>query len=221
MSVWDKLFGGTSPIELMIQHGLIVEQASDLLPELWRRYIAGEDFSDIAKEIYDLESQADAIKLEIRKILHRGFLYRFEKHDIIEYIRVQDRIVDLIEDTAKIMGLNYVELPEEASKKLENLIDCIENMMDILKKALKELRNVLESDFASREVGKERQIVEEMAQIESKIDEAVYDFGKWLYAQKNSMNPVDIMFLRNLVLTISHIADATENVADKINSMLG
>jgi len=41
------------------------------------------------------------------------------------------------------------------------------------------------------------------------------------FYQKESMNPVDIMFLRELVLTISHIADATENVADKINVMLG
>ncbi len=221
MSVWDKLFGGTSPVELMIKHGLIVERASDLLPELWRRYMAGEDFSDIAKEIYDLESEADAIKIEIRKILHRGFLYRFEKHDIIEYIRVQDRIVDLIEDTAKIMGLNRVDLPDEAREKMEKLVDCIENMVDFLKKALKELRTVLESDFAKREVGKERELIEKMARLESRIDEAVYDFGRWLYAQKNTMNPVDIMFLRNLVLTISHIADATENVADKINAMLG
>ena len=221
MSVWDKLFGGTSPVELMIKHGLIVERASDLLPELWKRYMAGDDFSDIAEEISNLESEADTIKIEIRKILHRGFLYRFEKHDIIEYIRVQDRIVDLIEDTAKIMGLNRVDLPDEAMEKLEKLVDCIENMVDFLKKALKELRTVLESDFAKREIGKERELIEKMARLESRIDEAVYDFGRWLYAQKNTMNPVDIMFLRNLVLTISHIADATENVADKINAMLG
>ncbi len=221
MSVWDKLFGGTSPVELMIKHGLIVERASDLLPELWKRYMAGEDFSDIAREISDLESEADDIKIEIRKILHRGFLYRFEKHDIIEYIRVQDSVVDLIEDTAKIMGLNSVDLPDEAREKMEKLIECIENMVDFLKKALKELRTVLESDFAKREVGKERELIEKMARLESRIDEAVYDFGRWLYAQKNTMNPVDIMFLRNLVLTISHIADATENVADKINAMLG
>ncbi len=221
MSVWDKLFGGTSPVELMIKHGEIVEKASDLLPELWRKYIAGEDFSDIADRISDLESKADNIKLEIRKMLHRGFLYRFEKHDIIEYIRVQDRIVDLIEDTSKMMGLNKVNLPPEAVEKLTALIDCIENMMDVLKRALRELRLVLESDFSRKEIGKEKDMITEMANLETKVDRAVYEFGKWLYAQKNTMNAVDIMFLRNLVLTISYIADATENVADKISAMLG
>jgi len=221
MSVWDKLFGGTSPVELMIQHGLIVEKASDLLVELWRRYVNGEDFEEVASEIYKLEEEADAIKIEIRKLLHKGFLYRFEKHDIIEYIRQQDRIVDLIEDTAKLMGLNRPSLPKDASDKLGKLVYSIENMVDILQKALKELRMVLESDFSSREIRKEREFIEEMNKIETNIDRVVYEFGKWLFSQKESMNPVDLMFLKDLVLTISHIADATENVADKINVMLG
>jgi len=94
-------------------------------------------------------------------------------------------------------------------------------MVDILQKALKELRMVLESDFSSREIRKEREFIEEMNRIETSIDKVVYEFGKWLFSQKESMNPVDLMFLKDLVLTISHIADATENVADKINVMLG
>lgn len=221
MSLWDKLFGGTSPVELMIRHGLIVEKASDLLVELWRRYVNGEDFTDVASEIYKLEEDADAIKIEIRKLLHRGFLYRFEKHDIIEYIRQQDRIIDLIEDIAKLMGLNRPSLPQDALDKLKKLVYSIENMVDILKKALKELRMVLESDFSSREISKEREFIDEMNKIETNIDKVVYEFGKWLFTQKEVMNPVDLMFLNELVLTISHIADATENVADKINVMLG
>ena len=221
MSVWDKLFWGTSPVGLMILHGFIVEEAYNLLVELWRRYVNGEDFEEVASEIYKLEEEADAIKIEIRKLLHKGFLYRFEKHDIIEYIRQQDRIVDLIEDTAKLMGLNRPSLPKDASDKLGKLVYSIENMVDILQKALKELRMVLESDFSSREIRKEREFIEEMNKIETNIDRVVYEFGKWLFSQKESMNPVDLMFLKDLVLTISHIADATENVADKINVMLG
>ncbi|BBE31604.1 hypothetical protein OSSY52_17450 [Tepiditoga spiralis] len=220
MDIWRKMFQKFNPINELIEHAKLVEKASDYLPELFKKYFNNEDISSLVKIIDNLEDDADDIKKNIRQNLKKGYMYRFERVEILEFVSLQDKIIDDIEDIAKMMELNYVEIDDKIKKDIFEIVDEVENMLDLFKRSVKYLLNILESDFSKRTVSVEKTDIQELKWYEKDIDNKIYPFGKWLYAQKNTMNAVDIFFLRNLILKLSQIADVSQNVSDRIQILI-
>ena len=220
MDIWRKMFQKFNPINELVEHAKLVEKASDYLPELFEKYFNNEDISSLVKIIDNLEDDADEIKKNIRQNLKKGYMYRFERVEILEFVSLQDKIIDDIEDIAKMMELNYVEIDEKIKKDIFEIVDEVENMLDLFKRSVKYLLNILESDFSKQTVSIEKTDIQELKWYEKDIDNKIYPFGKWLYAQKNTMNAVDIFFLRNLILKLSQIADVSQNVSDRIQILI-
>lgn len=220
MSLWGKVFQKFNPIDEIIKHARTVETASDYLPELFKKYLNGEDINQMVSEVDQLEDDADDIKNNIRKNLKKGYLYRFERVDLLNFIEIQDKIADKIEDIAKMMTLNTVELETETKDKILAIVDEVENMLDLFKASVKYLVNIVNSDFSKDTIDHEEHDLTEMKWFEKDIDAKIFEFGKWIYSQKNTMNPIDLLFLRKLVLTLSDIADLSQNVSDRIHILI-
>ncbi|GAB6189381.1 hypothetical protein JCM30566_11200 [Marinitoga arctica] len=214
------MFQKFNPIEEVIKHARIVEQASDYLPELFKRYLDGEDIQDIVEIIDKLEDDADDIKRNFRQYLKKGHLYRFERTDLLDFIDMQDKIIDLIEDVAKKMTFNKITFDEEHKNMIFSVVDEIEKMLDHFKKTVKYINVILESDFAKNAVSAEEKDISEMKWFEKDIDNKLFEFGKWLYSQKDNFHPVDFLYIRELVLLLSRIADVTQNVCDRVHILI-
>src|SRR6056297_1680257 len=220
MSLWGRVFQKFNPIDEIIQHARVVEHASDYLPSLFYKYLNGEDITQMVSEIDKLEDDADDIKNNIRKNLKKGYMYRFERVDLLSFIEIQDKIADKIEDLAKMMTLNTVELEQSSKDKIFAIVDEVENMLDLFKSSVKYLVKIIDSDFSKDTIQHEENDITEMKWFEKDIDEKIFDFGKWMYEQKNIMNPIDLLFLRKLVLSLSDIADLSQNVSDRIHILI-
>ncbi|MBM7558388.1 DUF47 domain-containing protein [Marinitoga litoralis] len=220
ISIWGKMFQRFNPIEEVINHARIVEEASDYLPELFERYLNGKDITELVDKIDKLEDDADDIKRNFRQYLKKGHLYRFERADLLDFIDMQDKIIDLIEDVAKKMTFNRIDFDEEHKKMIYSVVDEIENMLDHFKKTVKYINIVLESDFAKNTVKIEEDDIAEMKWFEKDVDNKLFEFGKWLYSQKENIHPIDFIFIRELVLLLSRIADVTQNVCDRIHILI-
>ena len=85
---------------------------------------------------------------------------------------------------------------------------------------MKRLEKIFISDFSTREIEAEKFEMEKVEGLEDKVDEITLKIGRWIYSNKENYNPIDLMFLRNLALTISKIADVSQNVVDMIPSIL-
>nr|WP_240739517.1 DUF47 family protein [Marinitoga lauensis] len=72
ITIWGKMFQRFNPIEEIIKHARIVEEASDYLPELFERYLNGKPIDDLVKKIDKLEDDADDIKRNFRQFLKKG-----------------------------------------------------------------------------------------------------------------------------------------------------
>lgn len=214
------MFQRFNPIEEVINHARIVEEASDYLPELFERYLNGKDITEIVNKIDKLEDDADDIKRNFRQYLKKGHLYRFERADLLDFIDMQDKIIDLIEDVAKKMTFNRIDFDEEHKKMIYSVVDEIENMLDHFKKTVKYINIVLESDFAKNTVKIEEDDIAEMKWFEKDVDNKLFEFGKWLYSQKENIHPIDFIFIRELVFLLSRIADVTQNVCDRIHILI-
>lgn len=220
MTVWNRIFQKFDPIKEIINHAKIVEEASDMLPELFEKYFHNKPYEDLVDKIDKLEDLADDIKRNFRQNLKRGYMYRFERVDLLDFIDRQDKIIDFIEDIARMMALNTVELQENEFEKIIEIVNEVENMLDVFKRSVKYLEDILESDFSKETIEAEEKDIKELKWYERDIDSKVFIFGKWLYSQKNTMNAVDIFFLRNMVMILSSIADTSQNVSDRIHIII-
>lgn len=220
MSLWGRVFQKFNPIQEIIQHARVVENASDYLPELFKKFLNGEDVTELVNIVDKLEDEADDIKNNIRKNLKKGYMYRFERVDLLSFIEIQDKIADKIEDVAKMMTLNKVDLGDEPKNKIFSIVEEVENMLDLFKGSVKYLDKIVDSDFSKDTIEHEENDITEMKWFEKDIDNKIFDFGKWIYEQKDTMNPIDLLFLRKLVLTLSDIADLSQNVTDRIHILI-
>jgi len=103
---------------------------------------------------------------------------------------------------------------------LTELVNEVQNAVDVFEDGVKRLERIFISDFSQKEIEAEKFEMEKVEGLEDKVDEITLEIGKWIYSNKENYNPVDLMFLRNLVLTISKIADVSQNVIDMIPSIL-
>ncbi|OQY09507.1 MAG: hypothetical protein B6I29_03315 [Marinitoga sp. 4572_148] len=214
------MFQKFNPIGELIKHARIVEEASDYLPDLFEKYLNGEPIDDIVKKIDKLEDDADDIKRNFRQYLKKGHLYRFERSELLDFLDLQDKIIDLIEDVAKKMTFNRITFDESHKKMIYSVVGEIEKMLDHFKKTVKYIEVILESNFSKNTVSIEEKDIHEMKWFEKDIDNKLFEFGKWLYSQKNNMHPIDFIYIRELVLLLSRIADVTQNVCDRIHILI-
>lgn len=214
------MFQRFNPIEEIIKHARIVEEASDYLPELFERYLNGKPIDDLVNKIDKLEDDADDIKRNFRQFLKKGYLYRFERSELLNFIDLQDKIIDLIEDVAKKMTFNRINFDEEHKKMIYSVVDEIEKMLDHFKKTVRYITIILESDFSKHTVSSEEEDINEMKWFEKDIDNKLFKFGKWLYSQKEILHPVDFLYIRELILLLARIADVTQNVCDRVHILI-
>ncbi|WGS65142.1 DUF47 domain-containing protein [Marinitoga aeolica] len=214
------MFQRFNPIEEIIKHARVVEEASDYLPELFERYLNGKPIDDLVNKIDKLEDDADDIKRNFRQFLKKGYLYRFERSELLNFIDLQDKIIDLIEDVAKKMTFNRINFDEEHKKMIYSVVDEIEKMLDHFKKTVKYINVILDSDFSKNTISSEEEDINEMKWFEKDIDNKLFKFGKWLYSQKETLHPVDFLYIRELILLLARIADVAQNVCDRVHILI-
>ncbi|HEW91894.1 MAG TPA: DUF47 family protein [Thermotogaceae bacterium] len=220
MAIFKKLLPNVKVIEPIIKHAQIIEKAMMKFPELFRAYFGFKNIDEIVKEITNLEREADKIKERLKSSLDNYHLTPFERSTIVLYIHNQDKIIDLIEDTSKLLYLNNFEMPEELKNMLMELVEEVKNAVDVFEDGVRRLERIFISDFSTREIEAEKFEMEKVEGLEDKVDEITLKIGRWIYSNKENYNPIDLMFLRNLALTVSEIADVSQNVVDMIPSIL-
>lgn len=220
MAIFKKLLPDVKIVEPIIKHAQIIEKASTKFPELIKVYFEHENIEDIVREITTLEREADKVKEKLKSSLDSYHLTPFERSAIVLYIHNQDKIIDLMEDTAKLMYLNSFEMPDELKDMLVELVNEVQSAVDVFEDGVRRLERIFISDFSQKEIEAEKFDMEKVEGLEDKVDEITLKIGKWIYSNKENYNPVDLMFLRNLVLTISKIADVSQNAIDMIPSIL-
>lgn len=220
-SVVSDLLPQNTPLQLMIEHGDILEELSSILEDLVIEYFEHRDIADLVSFISHKESAADTIKFNLRKILDNPRIkVPFPKPTLLYAMHVQDDIIDMIEDIAKRMSMNYVDfvLEPEVQQHFISLVRETRKIIDYLEEAIRELKYVMASSFSKRERKKEEKEIIKIEELESQIDRLTQKLGKWAFSKKHEFNPLDIIFFNELVIIFSQIADKAENLAELLRS---
>jgi hypothetical protein len=222
MSLFGKLLPNVDPIKKIVEHAKIIEEESKYLNELFTKYFSQESVKEIYDKIDKYEQEADKIKGELRIQLKKDYKYRFDRFDILNYIEKQDKIADYIQDIGKLLTLNIFIPPKNIQEKIYKIIEVVQDTVDKFEDAVKKFEDYVDSDFSPEYRKIEDGDIETIVKRERKIDDMLFEIGKWYYSEeaKEKYNAIDLMFFREVVLKISKIADSMENVTDIIKIMM-
>ena len=216
-----KMFPKKAPIDLLLKHAEILEDLSKEIIPLVDDYLSGKDISVKVKDISRMESQADNFKFDLRKMLSKNIKTPFAVRDLLAYLSKQEKIIDYIEDIAKKLSLNQIDgLDEEIIKDFKILVEEVVRAINSLLVMINEIHKIMDSSFAEKYIKKEKKDRVKIEDIEGRVDKISLKIGKWIYSKKNELNPIDLVFFRELVLIFVKISDITENTAEQLQSIL-
>jgi hypothetical protein len=209
-----------SPLEKLKSHADKVRECASMLKQAAECYVRKDcvGFERFTEEVARVESQADAIKRNLRNHMPRGLLMPVDKFMLFDCLREQDHVVDHVEEALYWLSFRPDEgLPEELGGDFLELISAV---MPSIEK-LPELAGQAIAYFRSRseqERNKLKGIIRDIRQAENEADLLEHELKKRIFSELR--DPVTIFHLVQVVEIIGGIADDAQNVADRMRAMI-
>ncbi len=220
-SLLSDLFPKDAPLKLLIQHADVLDELAKLLVPLTEKYFNGENIDEMVAYICKREHEADELKFKLRNVLKSSVKVPFAIKGMLDYLHYQDDLIDAIEDIALKMSMNRVEgFDHEIQAKFLEIVRQVEHSMDILQDMVCDLKKILDSSFASKMLQREERDYAEIDKIENIVDELSIEIGKWIYSKKTVINPIDLLFFREMVEILGNMTDTAENTAEILRAFL-
>ena len=175
-------------------------------------------FEEFRQEVAKLESEADAIKRNIREDLSERAMLPLDKFELLMYLIEQDQVIDAMEDT--LDWISYRDepgIPKDLEKDFLQLVDMVIDPVEDLSKMVLKARK-----YFKRFSEKERVLVKDIARKLSRQEleaDKVEDMIKGKVLNMNA-DPVTVFHLFRLAIIIGSIADHAENAGDMMRAMV-
>jgi len=211
-----------SPIKPMIDH---IEQVHDcamsLKPFFKAVYRGDWQEADVARqEIVRKEKAADALKREIRLNLPGGLFMPVERTDLLELVSQQDRIANKAKDISGLVTGRQLQIPSDMIEPFDDYLSRCLDAADKAREAIGEFDDLLEAGFRGRERVLVDNMISELDAIEQDTDQLQIALRRQLRAVETEMNPMDAMFLYQVLDWVGDLADLAERVGARFELML-
>jgi len=217
-SIFQRLFPKKTPLNLILDHTDCIYQVSSFLNEFVESYFENNEITRFVEQVSFYERKADSIKNELRQLIRKSLKISFAREDILEFIHIQDNIMDSIEDFAKLLFLNRISFSIDKQTKilLQNLVNEVVFSIKNYKEMIVTFIEGFSFGFAKPIIEQEQKIIEQLENLEHKIDTLSIDLGKIAFSFKGKYNPIDIIHFNNLVILLSKIPNSIARLTDKI-----
>lgn len=211
-----------SPIKPLEKHIQIVVKCSKQLIPFFEACVENNwsEAAKIRRKLSKLEQDADALKRQLRLELPGGLFMPVDRADLLELLTQQDKIANKAKDIAgRVLGRKLqvpASLQGEFAAYLARCIDATEKAAE----AINELDDLLETGFRGREVELVEKMISQLDSIEDDTDSLQISLRKNLLAIEKDLNPVDVMFLYQIVDWVGDLADLAERVGARLEILL-
>lgn len=211
-----------SPFMPMQEHiAKAQECASELIP--FFQAVIDEDWetaSDIQQRIIKLEHDADDLKHNIRQNLPRNLFLPVPRTDLLELVRMQDKIANKSKDIAGIILGRRMQFPQCIQQELLNLLSTAVRASDQAKTAMHELDELVTSGFRGREIEIVEDLLTRLDQLEYETDTHERNLRRSLFAVERDLYPVDVMFMYQIINWIGDLANRAQQVGSRLQLLL-
>jgi predicted phosphate transport protein (TIGR00153 family) len=208
---------GNSPLSTLERHVRVCADCVNLLTEYFEAAQAGEwnRASDLRDKIAKLESIADDLKLEVRSNLPRGLWMSVSRADLLELVRMQDKMANDTKDVAGLSLGRELAFPAKLEKSLFKYLAAITDCTNQAVEVIVALRELSRSAFGSRQVDAIAKMVTMVEKVERKSDDQQQALRAKLRKYEADLSPIDAVFLYQLLSQIGEIADSAEKVSHR------
>ncbi len=213
---------GSSPVMPLEKHIDIAYRCAKQLRPFFVAAVAGDwqTASEVRDSIEALEHQADDLKKEIRLHLPKSLFMPVPREDLLGLLLVQDKIANRSRDVSGLVLGRKMQIPGAIA---EQFLDFVDRNIDAAKQARKgvrELDELFTAGFRGAEVDLVSGMIEELDRIETDTDEKQASLRAALFDIEGSLNPVDAVFMYQVIELIGQIADMSERVGRRLELLL-
>ena len=206
-----------SPLNELREHAEKVIEATDRLSEMLDAYLEGdsEKVESLCQEIDELEHEADKMKQHLRIILPNSVVTKLDKTLLIAFLKLQDGIANLAQDSAHWMTLrSSADLPEEIKENLRELMKMSMKCIREYEEIIKGLEKIEGTSYSNVEIHRHVDKIPELERMEYEVDVFEIKVLKTIFKHENDISGAGIYHLVRLVDNIGDVADKTANAAD-------
>lgn len=213
---------GSSPVQPLEKHMEIAFRCAKKLRPLFEAVIANdwEKTLEIRAEIEALEHEADNVKKEIRLHMPKSLFMPVPREDLLELLLVQDKIANRAKDVSGVMIGRRMQIPDVLAEKFVEFVDRNIDAAKQARKSVRELDELFTAGFRGAEVALVADMIEKLDRIETHTDEQQTVLRTALFEIEKTLDPIDAMFLYEVISLTGEIADMAERVGRRLELLL-
>ena len=213
---------GSSPVQPLEAHIEIAYRCARKLRPLFEAVIAGnwDEALEVRAEIEALEHEADDLKKEIRLNMPKSLFMPVPREDLLGLLLVQDKIANRTKDVSGVMIGRRMNIPEPLADKFVEFVDRNIDAAKQARKSVRELDELFTAGFKGAEVSLVADMIEKLDQIETHTDEQQTTLRTALFEIEKTLDPIDAMFLYEVISLTGEIADMSERVGRRLELLL-
>lgn len=213
---------GSSPVRPLEKHIGISYRCAKQLRSFFAASVKGnwDKARAVRKEIERLEHAADDLKKEIRLSLPKSLFMPVPREDLLELLLVQDKIANRTKDVSGIVLGRKMQIPAAIAEQFLEFVDRNVDAAKQARKSVRELDELFTTGFRGAEVALVQGMIEELDRIETDTDDKQAALRSSLFAIEDTLNPIDAIFMYQVIELTGEIADMAERVGRRLELLL-
>jgi len=213
---------GASPVMPLEKHIDVAYRCAKQLREFFAAAIRGDwdAATAVRNEIENLEHQADDLKKEIRLRLPKSLFMPVPREDLLELLLVQDKIANRTKDVSGLVLGRRMQIPYAIAEQFLTFVDRNVDAAKQARKSVRELDELFTAGFRGAEVELVTAMIEKLDRIETETDDQQAALRAALFDIEASLNPVDAVFMYQVIELTGEIADMAERVGRRLELLL-
>ncbi|NNF40562.1 MAG: TIGR00153 family protein [Woeseiaceae bacterium] len=213
---------GSSPVRPLERHIEIAFRCAKQLKPLFEAVIADDWDTALAvrAEIEALEHEADNAKKEIRLNMPKSLFMPVPREDLLELLLVQDKIANRTRDVSGVIIGRRMQIPQPIAAMFLEFVERNVAAAKQARKSVRELDELFTAGFRGAEVDLVADMIEKLDQIETETDEQQTALRAALFEIEKSLDPIDAIFLYDVISLTGEIADMAERVGRRLELLL-
>ena len=211
-----------SPFKPMQEHIAKAQRcAEQLIPFFEATFVDNWELAERHQQtIVDLENQADGIKKDIRLSLPSNLFLPVPRSDLLNLLRMQDKIANTAKDISGIMLGRQMRVPQPIQKEMLEFVQAAVLTSEQALKALNELDELVGAGFRGREVQVVEALIDTLDDLEHKTDTLERHIRFSLFKVEKELDPIDALFLYKVISWIGDLADRAQDVGGRLQLLL-
>ncbi|MEZ0344203.1 MAG: phosphate signaling complex protein PhoU [Caldimicrobium sp.] len=215
----DRFLQETSIFQLLKKHARLITECMERLPLALEAYIEKnfERIEEVAKDIRDIEKEADKLKTNIRGHLPKGIILPVDKFELFMYLKEQDGIADHAEELLNSFLIYRANLPESFFKKLNQLLMQAIAPLSYFEELVSEtFKYLITWNEESRE--RTKGLIRSVRHSQYLTEELAFNLKKEVF--QPDIKDRDLNFGLRLIELVASISSRLENTADLLRVMI-